>query len=439
MNRRISSTRVLPRRSPRDAMVVAVSWGLFALTAASDLRAEDSAAAPLHTLRNAFEAAWARQPEAAALATRRDAVRAQQQSAQAWSSAPLTLEVSSKTDALSRNQGAREIEMGVAVPLWLPGERGRSQTLAKAEGRALESRLAAAQLRVAASVREAWWAWQRASAEADATRAQQGSAIRIAADVSRRLKAGDLARADQHQADGAVAAADGAVAQADANAMAAALHLRSLTALPSSPNAAGFDHAGAQAEPEPEPAASAGGTSTDTHAELAALTDKLTVAEGSAALAATQSRANPELTLAATRGRGASGEAYSQTFTVGIRVPFGGGPRVEVRSATARGDAMELQAQLVLERARLSAEADAARARTEGARVQLAAAERRATLARESRGFFDKSFRLGQTDLPTRLRIETEAADAERQTARAHIDLAAAISAWRQALGLLPQ
>ena len=437
MNRRISSTRVLPRRSPRDAMVVAVSWTLFALTAASDLRAEDSAAAPLHTLRNAFEAAWARQPEAAALATRRDAVRAQQQSAQAWSSAPLTLEVSSKTDALSRNQGAREIEMGVAVPLWLPGERGRSQTLAKAEGRALESRLAAAQLRVAASVREAWWAWQRASADADATRAQQGNAIRIAADVSRRLKAGDLARADQHQADGAVAAADGAVAQADANAMAAALHLRSLTALPSSPNAAGFDHAGAQAEPEP--AASAGGTSTDTHAELAALTDKLTVAEGSAALAATQSRANPELTLAATRGRGASGEAYSQTFTVGIRVPFGGGPRVEVRSATARGDAMELQAQLVLERARLSAEADAARARTEGARVQLAAAERRATLARESRGFFDKSFRLGQTDLPTRLRIETEAADAERQTARARIDLAAAISAWRQALGLLPQ
>ena len=71
--------------------------------------------------------------------------------------------------------------------------------------------------------------------------------------------------------------------------------------------------------------------------------------------------------------------------------------------------------------------------------TQLAAAERRAQLARESRGFFDKSFRLGETDLPTRLRIEAEAADAERQAARARIELAAAISAWRQALGLLPQ
>ena len=62
-----------------------------------------------------------------------------------------------------------------------------------------------------------------------------------------------------------------------------------------------------------------------------------------------------------------------------------------------------------------------------------------AQLARESRGFFDKSFRLGESDLPTRLRIEAEAADAERQAVRARIELAAAISAWRQALGLLPQ
>jgi len=52
---------------------------------------------------------------------------------------------------------------------------------------------------------------------------------------------------------------------------------------------------------------------------------------------------------------------------------------------------------------------------------------------------FDKSFRLGETDLPTRLRIEAEAVEAERQEARSRIELATAISAWRQSLGLLPQ
>ena len=122
-----------------------------------------------------------------------------------------------------------------------------------------------------------------------------------------------------------------------------------------------------------------------------------------------------------------------------VRIPFGGGPRHDSRVASARADAAEAQAQLSLDRARLQSERDAAVARVDAARVQLAAAERRATLARETRGFFEKSFRLGETDLPTRLRIDAEANEAERQAARSRIELAAAISAWRQALGLLPQ
>jgi cobalt-zinc-cadmium efflux system outer membrane protein len=163
------------------------------------------------------------------------------------------------------------------------------------------------------------------------------------------------------------------------------------------------------------------------------------VAERTVALTATQSRANPELMLATTRDRGARGEASQQTITLGIRIPFGTGPRFDARTANARAEAMEIQAQLALERERLTAEREAARVRVESSRTQLMAAERRAQLARESRGFFDKSFRLGETDLPTRLRIEAEAAEAERQAARTRIELAAAISAWRQAQGLLPQ
>ena len=113
--------------------------------------------------------------------------------------------------------------------------------------------------------------------------------------------------------------------------------------------------------------------------------------------------------------------------------------RHDSRVAAARADAVEAQAQFALDRARLQSEREAAEVRVNAARTQLAAAERRATLARETRGFFDKSFRLGETDLPTRLRIEAEATEAERQAARSRIELASAISTWRQALGLLPQ
>ena len=174
------------------------------------------------------------------------------------------------------------------------------------------------------------------------------------------------------------------------------------------------------------------------HADLQALQDRAAVAEGALALAATQSRASPALTLAANRERGSRGEAFQQTFALGLRIPFGAGPRHDARVASARADAVELQAQLALERARIAADQAAARARSDAARAQVVAADRRAQLALEARGFFDKSFRLGETDLPSRLRIEAEAADAQRQAARARIELAAAMSAWRQALGLLP-
>lgn len=92
-----------------------------------------------------------------------------------------------------------------------------------------------------------------------------------------------------------------------------------------------------------------------------------------------------------------------------------------------------------MEHDRLLAELDTARHRAETARLQLEAAERRARLAAESRAFFDKAFRLGEADLPTRLRIELEASEAERQLARSRIQLAAARSALRQAMGLLPE
>ena len=92
-----------------------------------------------------------------------------------------------------------------------------------------------------------------------------------------------------------------------------------------------------------------------------------------------------------------------------------------------------------MERERVQGEVDAARVGLESAHTQLQASRQRAQLARESRAFFQKSYRMGETDLPTRLRIEREAIDAERQAARAGIDLAAAQSTLRQTLGLLPQ
>jgi len=379
------------------------------------------------SLAQAFERAWERQPAARALSQRRDADQALRQAASAWTPEPAALETSLRSDRFDARQGARELELGVALPLWLPGERGRSQALADAQARSTEAQALAAQWQLAQTLRDAWWGLQREREEQLASEARWRAGQALALDVARRVQAGDLSRADQHQADASVAAARAEAALAAARASASEQSLRALLGL--APDAPLQLAADAEAEP---------GANDAMHPALAALDARADSAAKAAALAAVQSRANPELTLLQTRDRGARGEASQRTLTLGLRFPLGRSDRQRAAAANAAAERIEAELGAARERERVQAEQLGARAALDAARTVLAAAGERARLAGETRDFFDKSFRLGQTDLPTRLRVELEAANAERDLRLARIALQQAIATLRQALGLLP-
>ncbi|QTN29404.1 TolC family protein [Rhodoferax sp. AJA081-3] len=396
------------------------------------------------TLNQAFEAAWQRQPEALSQQARQDAAVAQQQAATRWTVEPVALELSTKTDRINQNLGRDETVAGISIPLWLPGERTRTLAVADAQARAAGSRVRAAQLRTAAQVREAYWAWARARADHGLAGDLLVHTQQLAQDVAKRVRAGDMARADQHQADGAVAGAQVALAEATAAVATAEQRLRALTGLvsqsptPTATLVATPSAAVAGAEPERTGPEDAVPLDVD-HPAVAELQLSVDVAQRTAELAQVQTRANPEITLATSRDRGQRDEAYQHSITLGIRIPLGSDSRNMAKRASAQADAIEAEAALRMERERLQGEVLAARVGLASAQTQLEAAQQRAHLAGESRAFFQKSYHMGETDLPTRLRIEREAADAERQAARAQIDRAAAQSHLRQTLGLLPE
>lgn len=425
MFRRICKTRL-------PAMLLALAASAACAQATTTIT---TTALPATTLlKQTFDAAWARQPEARSHAMRHQAASARREISESWTAEPPSLELAGKTDQLNGNAGSREYEVGIAVPLWLPGERASTAALADAEVRASASRTLAAQLRTAAAVRTAYWDLQRArSARALAT-ARLTNTHALAADVGRRVRAGDLARADQHQADGALAIAQAAMAEADGALATAAQRLSALSG--AVPDFGAASDAGA--EPEPTGNLDPALLERD-HPALTELVERAEVARRAVKLAGVQGRANPELSLATARERGAAGESWQQTVTVGLRVPFGADARNRARVDSANAEAIEAEAQLGLERQRVLAEFAAARSQLQAHRDQLAAAQRRAQLGAEAREFFHKSFRLGETELPTLLRIELEAIDAERQLARSRIELGAAVSALRQAMGLLPE
>ena len=521
----MQSTKQRQHKPIAALVVMALGWAL--LGSAAQAQTSNPRTGPL-TLQALFEQAWQRQPDAQSAALRREAAQATRSAATAWTAEPVALELSTKTDRPGSNQGSREAEVGLALPLWLPGERARKAALADAELQALDSRQRAAQLQLAATVREAWWAAQRAQADWALAQDRLLNAQRLAADVARRVRAGDLSRADQAQADGAVAQAEAALAEAQGSrdAALAALADAEAQALDSRQRAAQLQLAatvreawwaaqraqadwalaqdrlnnaqrlaadvarrvragdlsradqaqadsavsqaeaalaeaqgsrdaalaalaawGVQAVPdgaladaaEPEPAVPDATTAAAQHPAATDWQDQAEVARRAADLAAVQTRANPELTVAATRAREQAGDRYQQTFTVGLRVPLGGGDRAQAKQAAARAEALAAEVRAAAERDRLAADIAAAVARVKATQAQRDALARNAALAQGTRGFIDKAFRLGEADGPTRLRVELEAAQAERQLARARIDAAAAISTLRQALGLLPQ
>jgi cobalt-zinc-cadmium efflux system outer membrane protein len=387
--------------------------------------AQTGAGGTAATLREAFEAAWERQPEARAGAARRQASEAGRAAAQRLTAKPAALEAQAKTGR--SGSGGREYEAAIAFSLWLPGERTRSARMADAQLEAVDLRVRAAQLKLAGAVRDAWWALKRTEVELAAARERLASAQQLAADVGRRARAGDLARADQHQAESAVAQAEAAVAEVGSARAAAEGALRALVL------AAPARDAPAVSEPMP-----LAGDMPD-HPAVAEARGRALVARRTMELSSVQRGANPELTVGASRETGGSGEPSVQSIIVGIRVPLGGGPRQDARVATAQADALEAEAAAEFEQNRVATEAASARVRLQASQVQLQAAERRARLAAETRGFYDKSFRLGESDLPTRLRVELEAAEAQRALVKSRIETAAAVSQLRQALGLLPE
>jgi cobalt-zinc-cadmium efflux system outer membrane protein len=241
---------------------------------------------------------------------------------------------------------------------------------------------------------------------------------------------GELSRADQHQADAATAAARAEAALAQAQAVAGEQALRALLGM--APHEALLPHAG----PEPLPDSAA---DLSEHPALLSLRAQSASSRSAAALARVQSRGNPELTLLQTRERGARGESSTGSLTLALRLPLGSSDRHRALEAQALAEQAEAQARLDQEPAHLQAALHSAQAALAAARSVLEASSERARLALESRSFFDKSFRLGQTDLPTRLRIEQEVNTALREQARARINRHHATALLRQALGLMPE
>lgn len=376
-------------------------------------------AQPPVTLADAVEAAWRRSAQSAQVAGQLRRAQAEHIAASALWAAPPALEVDVARD---RQRGAgttRETELGVAVPLWLPGQRSARLGQADAERDAAEAASAAARLRVAGVVRElaADVALQRT--EVVAAEAQSRELDTVAKDVERRVAAGELARADALAANAERLAAAAAVAQARQRLQATESQWKALT--------------GMSAVPE----TSVAGAAEPVHPAVRAAALQVELARKRVDAVKVARRDAPELVVRA-RQEVSSGEPRTNGVGVALRIPFGTADRNEPLLAAALSELEIAEATERELQQQLEAEIVAARSADELARRQLADERARAALLRERASLIEKSYRAGETALPEMLRAVTAAAQAEAALARQEAVLAQAASRLQQALGVMP-
>jgi len=378
------------------------------------------------TLSVALEAAWQRAVVARASAGQIRRAEADQAVADSLWAAPPALHFSHRDDQLQNNGGRRETELGVTLPLWLSGQRDARAGVADAATAQAQGGERAARLRLAGELRETAWQLNAVQAETAQIEAQVAALARLANDVERRVRAGELARADLLAAQAEHLAASALLTDARQRLRVALARWTLLTGLSAVP----------ELTLTPTPLAAEG--SPTPHPELLLASESTELAQRRVELMRRTRRDPPEVTVGVRRERDGRIEPAQGGVLVNLRLPFGNAARNRPLEAAAFAELDVAETQELRLRERLESDIASARDAERAAEVQLEAETVRARLLRERSTLIHKSFHVGEMSLPDLLRALAAAALAETTVARQTAALGLARARLQQALGVLP-
>ncbi|MDI1237245.1 MAG: TolC family protein [Polaromonas sp.] len=377
------------------------------------------------TLREAVDAAWALSPAARSADSRRAQLQARERAASSWINGSPSALLAQRSDRFNNNGGLREYEAELDLPIWSPGVRGAAQRELAALRLGFDPQQQVARLKLAAEVREAAASVAVARTERDLAERKHSEALTLAQDVERRVKAGDSARVDGLQAQSLAQQAASGREQAQQALARLQNQWLALTGL-----------AGVPLLDETQP--SANPVLSPEHPALQAAQTRVQAAQATLELSETDKRDPMSIGVGITRERSAFGAASENSVRLAIKIPFGTDNRNAPRIAAARAELDAAQAELDATQRQVQTELASALAELDAARRTQASMAERARLSTEVQALVAKAYRLGESDLPTRLRADGEKFEADLSLARARVGLQRAISQLNQALGLLP-
>ena len=376
------------------------------------------------SLRTALDQAWEKSPQAQTLEAKRAESIAQGVAADSLLPGAPAVILGHRNDQLSNNAGVREWEAGIALPLWLPGQRDARQRQAQIGRAGLEANILALRLRLAGELREAVWQVRQVEAQIRLDEARTQTAKKLAEDVAKRVRAGELAKTDLNLAQNEWRTAQAAVLQNRNRLLQAQQAYATLTGTTVLP-----DDSAESAQSKPL---------SDDHPLMEEARLAIEVAQAQVRMTNQSRRDNPELELSTRRARGNLNDAYAGTVALALRLPLATDARNLPLTSAAQTALTRAQSEYTRTRLTLEYNRQQAEQALQAADQLLDLARQQRAAAWENLDLIQKSFSLGESDLFTLLRARTAAFEAEQAHNQQEIAQALSRARLNQAQGVLP-
>jgi len=379
---------------------------------------------PNLSLHDVLQKTIAHSPQQAMLAAQKYEVVAKQK--MATSTLPLSPSVSiyHQNDTLGSGRNERDWQAELELPIWLPNQKDSRAKVAQFSEDNLTADTASLQIQVAGALRDAVWDVALNKNEVELYQQKLVSAEKLEADIQRKFNAGELAKTDLMLVQQETLLAQKNLIRANAELMHAKFRYTLLTGLNEIP--ANNDEVQSSLE-----------TFEQSSLWLAAEA-KVALARSERDLSVVERRENPQVILNARSSQGAFDTQYNQSVGIRIRIPFD----TEVRSAPMLAASEQVLGKAMSEREnlrlRLEANLHEAEHNLSISKKELNLAEQQFNISKSSADLAQKAYNLGELDLMSLLRIQSQTFEAEKSYTTRQLQVKWDTARYNQAVGVLP-
>ena len=394
--------------------------------AASDHQHTDSLPTSVNlSLREVVEKTYERNPQLEVIKARLNHSEALSKSAEGlWASDP-TMNISHYNDQLMDSDGLQEWEIGMQLPLWLPGQKAARQKTVKLQRSAINASEPALKLEIAGIVRELLWHIALTKNRMTIAEQEWNIVLKLQQDVKKRVELGDLAQSDlilSQQESLSKEAIFRIARQEYVHAQHRYDMISGLNILPENFEEIASDDLSITAE----------------HPALKAFREKTNFSSAQRDQIVLEKRGNPTLFLGTRHERGISEEGFANAIGLSISIPLGLDTYTNPKLTAAEVDLSENRSQMEIIYRELNIAIQDASRELVAIRDQYEFARRQNQLSKRNLAMSRKAFSLGETSLLELIRIQAQAFAVERNVHQKHLEVGLHSARLNQAKGIIP-